>query len=95
MHPHTCDVRGIAIFEKKQLAICRPCQLDKQLKVSHKVLQQRTIMRAPELLHMELMRLIKVESTGGKSYVSVYDDIVFNSIALSIAGVEFIGAKSY
>ena len=43
-------VRGIPKLEKNEPGICGPCQVGKQLKGSHEVLQQITTTRVLELL---------------------------------------------
>ena len=67
-------VWGIPKLGIKKDGICEPCQLGKQLKKSHKVLQQITTTRILELLHMDLMGCMQVESTGGRRYIFVCVD---------------------
>ena len=61
-------VRGIPKLGKKQLGVCGPYQLGKQLKSTHKVLQQITTIRVLELLYINLIGLMQVESTNGNRY---------------------------
>ena len=68
---------GIPKLEKNESEICGPCQVGKQLKGSHKVLQQITTTKVLELLHMVLIRPMQVESTSGKRYVFVCVDYFF------------------
>ena len=49
-------VCGIPTLSKKELGVCGPCQLGKQLKESYSSLQQTITTRVLELLHMDLMR---------------------------------------
>ena len=67
-------VRGIPKLNKKHEGVCGSCQLGKQNRVSHKVLQHITTTRALELLHMDLVGLMQVESTAGKKYIYVCVD---------------------
>ncbi|GAA0160085.1 transmembrane signal receptor [Lithospermum erythrorhizon] len=53
---------------------CGECQVGKQTKVSHQLLQQVVTTRILELLHMDLMGPMQVESVGGKKYVYVCVD---------------------
>ena len=72
---NTWPVREIPKLGIKKDGLCEPCQLGKQLQMSHKVLQQITTTRILKLLHMDLMGPMQVESTVGKRYifVCVYD----------------------
>ena len=71
---NTGAVRGIPTLSKKEPDVCEPCQLGKQLKESHSLLQQTTTTRVLELLHIDLMGPMQVESIGGKLYVFVCVD---------------------
>ena len=71
---NTGAVRGIPTLSKKEPGVCGPCQLSKQLKESHSSLQQTTTSRVLELLHMDLMGPMQVESISGKRYVFVCVD---------------------
>ena len=61
-------------MSKKKPGVCGPCQLGKQLKESHSSLQQTTTSRVLELLYIDLMGPMQVESIGGKRYVFVCVD---------------------
>ena len=50
------------------------CQLGKQNRVPYKVTQHMTTIRTLELLHMDLMGPMQVESLGGKRYAFVSVD---------------------
>ena len=67
-------VRGIPKLGIKKDGLCESCQIGKQLKKSHKVLQQITTTRILELLHMDLMGPMQVESIGGRKYIFVCVD---------------------
>ena len=82
-------IRGIHKLGMKKNGVCGPYQLGKQLKMSHQVLQQIKTTKTLELLHMDLMRPMQVESTGGKRYVFVYVDDFFR-----FTWVDFIKEKS-
>ena len=71
-------VHGVPKLGKKQPGVYESCQLGKQLKGIHKVLQHITTMRILELLHMDLLGSMLVESTCGKRYVFVSVDNFFN-----------------
>lgn len=49
-------------------------QIGKHAKMSHKTLQHLDTSKVLELLHMDLMRPMQVESLGGKRYVFVRVD---------------------
>ena len=53
---------------------CEPCQLGKQLKISHKKVPDVNTSKVLELLHMDLMGPIQVESLNGKRYIFVCVD---------------------
>ena len=50
------------------------CQIRKQIRISHKMMQNPCTTRVLELLYMDLMGLMQVESLGGKRYVFVCVD---------------------
>ena len=64
-------IKGIPKLKQESSRVCGSCQVDKQKKVSHKVLQQISTTRVLELLHMDLMGPIQVESIARKKYVFV------------------------
>ena len=86
---NTGAIRGIPKLGIKKNRVCGPCQLGKQLKVSHKVLQQVTTTKILELLHMDLIGPMQVESIGGKKYIFVCVDD-FSKFTL----IDFIKEKS-
>jgi len=67
-------VRGVPKLKPESNEVCGPCQIGKQKKVSHKVLQQISTTQVLELLHMDLMGPMQVESIAGKKYVFVCVD---------------------
>ena len=67
-------VRGLPKLKIEDGKVCGECQIGKQVKVSHKKLQQLTTTKVLELLHMDLMGPMQVESLGGKRYVFVCVD---------------------
>ncbi|CAJ2641400.1 unnamed protein product [Trifolium pratense] len=67
-------VRGLPILQIQEGNICGECQIGKQTKVSHQKSQHLSTSRVLELLHMDLMGPIQVESLGGKKYVLVIVD---------------------
>ena len=54
--------------------VCGPCQIGKQLKMSHKVVQHPSTTRVLKLLHMDLLGPIQVESFERKSLCIVLND---------------------
>ena len=62
-------VREIPPLSRKELRVCGPCQIGKHVKLSHNLLQQINTSRVIELLHMDLMGRMQVESIAGKRYV--------------------------
>ncbi|MEX5533318.1 hypothetical protein, partial [Pseudomonas syringae] len=62
-------IRGLPKLSLGEGKLCGECQIGKQIKVSHKVLQHQTTTKVLELLHMDLMGPMQVESLGGKRYV--------------------------
>ena len=64
----TDDVLGILKLKVDLGKMCGPCQLRKQVRSSHKVTQHLSITRTLELLHMDLVRPMQVESLRGKRY---------------------------
>ena len=54
--------------------VCSPCQIRKQIWMSQKMMQHPSTTIVLELLHMDLMRLMQVESLGGKRCVLVFFD---------------------
>jgi len=54
--------------------ICGECQIGKQTRMSHPRLEHQVTSKILELLHMDLMGPMQVESIGGKRYVLVVVD---------------------
>jgi transposase InsO family protein len=54
--------------------VCGECQVGKQTKMSHPKLGHPTTSRVLELLHMDLIGPMQVESLGGKRYTYVVVD---------------------
>ncbi|CAA0834065.1 Zinc knuckle (CCHC-type) family protein, partial [Striga hermonthica] len=67
-------VRGVPKIAMKDQPICEPCQLGKQTRTSHKSLNHIASKQILELLHMDLMSPIQVESYQGKKYIFVCVD---------------------
>ncbi|XP_062114374.1 uncharacterized protein LOC133825452 [Humulus lupulus] len=55
-------VQGLPKLGKESVGKCEPCQLGKQLKISHKSIPDVSTPNVLELLHMDLMGPIQVES---------------------------------
>ncbi|GAA0149903.1 hypothetical protein LIER_08960 [Lithospermum erythrorhizon] len=66
-------VKGLPQLEVKEKT-CGDCQVGKQTRVSHQELSLVTTTRILELLHMDLMGPVQVESIGGKKYIYVCVD---------------------
>ena len=67
-------VRGIPKLLIDEGRVCGECQVGKQTKTSHPKLGHPTTSRVLELLHMDLMGPMQVESLGGKRYAYVVVD---------------------
>ena len=74
---NTGVVREIPLLSKKEPRVRGPCQIDKQVKLSYNLLQQTTATKVLELLHMDLIGPMQVESIVGKRYVFVCVDDFF------------------
>ncbi|XP_073121706.1 uncharacterized protein [Henckelia pumila] len=61
-------VRGLPNLKSGVPYVCGTCQEGKQTRVSHPMLQHCGTTRCLELLHMDLMGPMEVESYGGKKY---------------------------
>ncbi|MCI58251.1 gag-pol polyprotein, partial [Trifolium medium] len=59
-------VRGLPQLKIEEGKICGECQIGKQTKMSHKKVQHPATTKVLELLHMDLMGPMQVESLGGK-----------------------------
>ncbi|CAM8966101.1 unnamed protein product [Rhodiola kirilowii] len=67
-------VRGIPRVQGELSIVCGDCQIGKQIKVPHKRTTQINTSRPLELLHIDLMGPMQVESYSGKRYVLVCVD---------------------
>ncbi|XP_039141254.1 uncharacterized protein LOC120278571 [Dioscorea cayenensis subsp. rotundata] len=62
-------VKGVPKLTKKEDGVCGPCQLGKQSRASHKVVQDIVTIRVLELLHMDYIGPTQTESLSSKRYV--------------------------
>lgn len=62
-------VLGIPSLFWKVDKVCGDCQADKQIGFTHRKVSECSTERVLELLHMDLMGPMQVESLGGKRYV--------------------------
>jgi len=67
-------IRGLPDLKIIEGSICGECQIDKQTRMSHPRLEHQVTSKVLELLHMDLMGPMQVESIGGKRYVLVVVD---------------------
>ncbi|KAK2397509.1 bromodomain-containing protein [Trifolium repens] len=67
-------IRGIPKLKIVEGKVCGECQIGKQVRMSHPMLEHQTTSKILELLHMDLMGPMQVESLGGKRYVLVVVD---------------------
>ncbi|KAK2445248.1 putative mitochondrial protein [Trifolium repens] len=67
-------IRGIPKLRIVEGKVCGECQIGKQVRMSHPMLEHQTTSKVLELLHMDLMGPMQVESLGGKRYVLVVVD---------------------
>ena len=67
-------VRGIPKLKIEEGRICGDCQIGKICKMSHQKIQHLTTSKVLELLHVDLMGPMQVESLGGKKYAYVVVD---------------------
>ena len=67
-------VRGILKMSSQPKPICGGCLKGKQVKSTHKKIQEINITRHSDLLHMDLIGPMRTESRGGKRYVLVVVD---------------------
>ncbi|KAH9780167.1 hypothetical protein KPL71_007985 [Citrus sinensis] len=80
---HQGALKGVPMLKKKQLGICGSCQYGKQQRALHKAIQDKATSNVLQLLHMDLMRPMQVESLAGKRYAFVCVDD-FSSIAFRV-----------
>ena len=67
-------VKGVPCVKAEPNSLCGPCKIGKQVRASHKVVQVLTTARVSELLHIDLMGPMQVESIGGRRYFFVCMD---------------------
>ncbi|TYK03217.1 uncharacterized protein E5676_scaffold298G00290 [Cucumis melo var. makuwa] len=67
-------VEGIPTIDINSRFFCGDCLIGKQTKTSHKILKECSTTRVHELLHLDLMGPMQIESLGGKKYVLVVVD---------------------
>ena len=67
-------VCGLPKLSKQSPSVCGPCQYGKQIKTTHKVVQQASTSMVLELLYMDLMGPMQVESIASKKYIFVCVD---------------------
>ncbi|KAK2444948.1 putative mitochondrial protein [Trifolium repens] len=67
-------IRGLPKLKITEGSICGKCQIGKQTRMSHPMLEHQVTSRTLELLHMDLMGPMQVESLGGKRYAFVVVD---------------------
>ena len=65
---------GIPKLSRVNNVVCGPCQLRKQMKAKHPSTQTSATSRPLKLLHLDLIRLTRTESLGGKRYIMVVVD---------------------
>jgi transposase InsO family protein len=67
-------IRGLPDRKIVDGSICGECQIGKQTRMSHPRLEHQATSKVLELLHMDLIGPMQVESIGGKMYVLVVVD---------------------
>jgi len=67
-------IRGLPDLKIIEDSICGECKIGKQTRMSHSRLEHQVTSKVLELLHMNLVRPMQVESIGGKRYVLVVVD---------------------
>ncbi|KAK2404703.1 gag-protease polyprotein [Trifolium repens] len=67
-------IRGLPRLKIIEGKVCGECQIGKQVRMSHPMLEHQTTSKVLELLHMDLMGPMQVESLGGKRYAFVVVD---------------------
>ena len=70
-------VCGLPKISKQLSNVCGPCQHGKQLKTTHKIVQHTSTSKVLELLHMDLVGPMQVESIVGKRYIFICVDDFF------------------
>ncbi|KAG7564434.1 Ribonuclease H-like superfamily [Arabidopsis suecica] len=67
-------IRGVPKLKVEDKMICGPCNQGKQVKVQHKKIPDVQTKSALDLVHMDLMGPMQIESIAGKKYVFVLVD---------------------
>ncbi|KAG7579315.1 Zinc finger CCHC-type [Arabidopsis thaliana x Arabidopsis arenosa] len=67
-------VRGVPKLSDKLNVVCSACNKGKQIKVDHKKIPEIGSKKILELIHMDLMGHVQVESINGKKYIFVLVD---------------------
>ena len=67
-------VRGVPKLGDKLDSMCSACNKGKQIKVNHKRVSKIGSKKILELIHMDLMGPVQVESINGKKYIFVLVD---------------------
>ncbi|WJX55219.1 hypothetical protein P8452_41015 [Trifolium repens] len=67
-------IRGLPKLQIGEGNVCGECQIGKQTRMSHPMLEHQTTSKVLELLHMDLMGPMQVESLEGKRYAFVVVD---------------------
>ena len=62
-------VVGLPKFEKIEKIISGPCQIGKQVKSEHPSISEVQNSKPLELLHIDLMGPVRVQSLGGMKYI--------------------------
>ena len=70
-------IRGIPKLKIDVGKVCGECEIRKQTMMSHPMLQHQTTSKVLELLHMDLLGSMQIESLGGKRFVYVVIDDFF------------------
>ena len=82
-------VIGLPKFGMIEKHVCGPCQLGKQTKSTHPIVNVVVTSHLLELLHVDLMGPMRTESMGGKRYIMVVVDDFSR-----YSWVEFLREKS-
>ena len=67
-------IKGLPDLKIVENIICGECQIGKQTRMSHPRLEHQVTSKVLELLHMDMIGLMQVESIGGKRYAFVVVD---------------------
>ncbi|KAK2423987.1 putative mitochondrial protein [Trifolium repens] len=85
----TGAIRDLPKLNIEEGRICGECQISKQTRMSHQKLEHQVTTRPLELLHIDLMGPMQVESMGGRRYALVVVDDFSR-----FTWIEFIREKS-